>query len=95
MQQRERMHLLSRIMIAGGLVFFEEYKGTEPHELLIIYTGIALMISAMVTIAFCRFYHCSFVVWPGLRHMNHDTSGLTSVTCHVIRLQSNRSLDNQ
>ena len=40
--------------LAGGLIFFEEYKGTESHELLIIYMGIALMISAMVTIAFCK-----------------------------------------
>lgn len=39
---------------AGGLVFFEEYKGTQTHELLIIYVGVALMISAMVTIAFCE-----------------------------------------
>lgn len=40
--------------LAGGLIFFEEYKGTKTHELLIIYMGIALMISAMVTIAFCK-----------------------------------------
>ena len=57
MQQCERMHLISRITVAGALVFFEEYKGTEPHELLIIYMGIALMISAMVTIAFCKSRH--------------------------------------
>jgi glucose uptake protein GlcU len=59
------MHLISRVVVAGGLVFFEEYKGTEPHELLIIYMGIALMISAMVTIAFCKLHLCTSLVWPG------------------------------
>lgn len=54
-QEKSSRHSLLLLFCTGGLIFFEEYKGTQTHELLIIYVGVALMISAMVTIAFCEF----------------------------------------
>eukprot|EP00928_Gymnodinium_smaydae_P099077 TRINITY_DN9360_c2_g4_i1.p1 TRINITY_DN9360_c2_g4~~TRINITY_DN9360_c2_g4_i1.p1 ORF type:complete len:404 (-),score=49.39 TRINITY_DN9360_c2_g4_i1:403-1614(-) len=45
---------LTIVSVNGGLLFFEEYKGCEPHELGLIYAGVALMISSMVTITCCK-----------------------------------------
>lgn len=55
----------ARGVVTGGLVFFEEYKGTTTGELLIIYAGIALMISAMVSIAFCELQRRTFIMLLG------------------------------
>lgn len=45
---------LTIVSVNGGLIFFEEYKGTSAGELLVIYVGVAMMVTAMATLAFFK-----------------------------------------
>ena len=54
---------LTIVSVNGGLIFFEEYAAlpVDPAEgvgrvdgLLIIYSGVALMVGAMVSVALCK-----------------------------------------
>jgi hypothetical protein len=48
------MAALTVVSVNGGLLFFEEYKGAKTHELYLCYGGVALMISAMITLAWYK-----------------------------------------
>ena len=42
------------VSVNGGLLFYKEYEGASRNELFLIYGGIALMLSAMVTVTYFK-----------------------------------------